>query len=186
MFEQTRWSIWSALNLAAAAAWISQASALGPVAGIPIWIVASVFLASGVSQLIWPGDTRITQTGALAGLVGVLVALPYALGVGVGSFVVLATSSLMAFWGAGRMAIQLEPHFEGVPVPVPNFQLAAKVAIDESILGFEQWSTASFPLDGTLERVIDEMDRTHWLFDREGFLEKPEGYHTLPPDLIDP
>ncbi len=186
MFEQPRWSKWSALNLAAGIVWISQATPLGLLAGIPIWIVASLFLASGISQLIWPGDRRITQTGALAGLLGVLIALPYAFGVGFGSFLILVGSSLTAAWGAGRMALQLEPHYEDVPVPEPTFQLAAKVAIDELILGFEQWGSTGFALDGTLERVIDEVDRIHSLFDREGFLEKPDGYHVMPPDLEDP
>ena len=185
MFEQPRWSKWSALNIAAGVVWISQATPLGLLAGIPLWIVASVFLASGVSQLIWPGDSRITQTGALAGLLGVFVALPYVFGIGFGSFLILAGSSLAASWGAGRMALQLEPHYEDVPVPEPTFQLAAKVALDELILGFEQWGAAGFALDGTLERVIDEMDRAHSLFDREGFLEKPDGYHVMPPDLVD-
>jgi len=186
LFEQPRWSKWSALNLAAGIVWISQATPLGLLAGIPIWIVASLFLASGISQLIWPGDRRITQTGALAGLLGVLIALPYAFGVGFGSFLILVGSSLTAAWGAGRMALQLEPHYEDVPVPEPTFQLAAKVAIDELILGFEQWGSTGFALDGTLERVIDEVDRIHSLFDREGFLEKPDGYHVMPPDLEDP
>ena len=186
MFEQPRWSKWSALNLVAGVVWLSQASSLGFLAGIPIWIVASAFLASGVSQLIWPGDTRITQTGALAGLLGVVVALPYVFAVGFGSLLVLIGSSLMASWGAGRMALQLEPHYEGVPVPLPTFQLAGKVAIDELILGFEQWGATGFALDGTLERVVDEMDRTHSIFEREGFLEKPDGYHATPPDLINP
>jgi hypothetical protein len=99
---------------------------------------------------------------------------------------ILLGSSLAAAWGAGRMALQLEPHYEGVPVPEPTFRLAGKVALDELILGFEQWGATGFPLDGTLERVIDEMERTHALFDREGFLEKPDGYHVMPPDLEDP
>ncbi len=186
MFEQPRWSKWSVLNLAAGAIWISQATPLGLLTAIPIWIVASAFMASGVSQLIWPGDTRITQTGALAGALGVLISLPYAFGLGLGSFLILLGSSLAAAWGAGRMALQLEPHYENVPVPEPTFQLAAKVAVDELILGFEQWGATGFPLDGTVERVVDEIDRTHSLFEREGFLEKPDGYHVMPPDLVDP
>lgn len=186
MFEPPRWSKWSVLNLAAGVIWITQATPLGLLAGIPIWILGSIFLASGVSQLIWPGDRRITQTAALAGGIGVFVALPYALGVGVGAFLMLAASSLAAAWGAGRMALQLESQCEDVPVPEPSFQLAAKVAVDELILGFEQWDSAGFSTDETLERVIDELDRTHAVFERAGFLEKPEAYHLMPPDLVDP
>jgi hypothetical protein len=84
------------------------------------------------------------------------------------------------------MALQLEPHCEGVPAPDPTIALAAKVAVDEAILGFEQWGAAGFALDGTLERVIDEIDQVHSLFEREGVLEKPDGYHVTPPDLTDP
>jgi dienelactone hydrolase len=186
LFEQPRWSKWSALNLVAGAIWISQATPLGLVAGIPVWLVASLFMASGVSQLLWPGDNRITQTGALAGALGLLVSLPYAFVIGFDSFLILAGSALAATWGAGRMALALEPHFEDVPVPEPTFQLAAKVAVDEMILGFEQWGSTGYALDGTLERVIDEIDRTHARFEREGFLEKPDGYHLTPPDLVDP
>ena len=186
MLDQPRWSKWSGLNLLAGLIWLSQANGLGLLAGIPLWVFGSAFLASGFSQLLWPGDNRITQTGALAGVLGVLVALPYLIGIGLGAFVLLAGSSLAAAWGAGRMAIQLEPHYEDVPVPEPSFQLAAKVAIDEAILGFEQFGSAGFPLDGTLERVVDEVDRAHVLFENEGFLEKPGGYHFTPPDLVDP
>jgi hypothetical protein len=186
LFEQHRWSKWAVLNLAAGIFWLSQASSLGLLAAIPIWIIGSLFTASGVSQLFWPGDNRITQTGALAGAVGALVAFPYAFVVGFLCFLGLIGSSLAAAWGAGRMALQLEPHYEDVPIPEPTFQLAAKVAVDELILGLEQWHSTGFALDGTLERVIDEIDRTHALFDREGFLEKPEGYHVTPPDLLDP
>jgi len=186
LFEQPRWSKWSALNLIAGIVWISQAAPLGLLTGLPLWILAALFLASGVSQLVWPGDRRITQTGALAGLIGVLVAFPYAIGVGVTGFLALSGSALLAMWGAGRMAVQLEPHHEGVPTPDPTILLAAKVAVDEMILGFEQWGPAGFALDGTIERVVDELDRTHSLFEQDGLLEKPDGYHVTPPDLTDP
>jgi hypothetical protein len=186
LFEQPRWSKWAGLNLVAGALWISEATPLGFLSGMPIWLVASVFIASGLSQLLWPGDTRATQTGALAGGVGVLLSIPYGLGLGFGSFLVLAGGALVAAWGAGRMAIQLEPHVDDVPMPEPSFALAAKVALDEMILGIEQAGSTGFALDGTLERVIDEIDRTHARFEREGLLEKPDGYHAMPPDLVDP
>lgn len=186
MLDQPRWSKWSLLNLLAGFLWLSQANGLGLLAGLPLWLFGSAFLASGFSQLLWPGDNRITQTGALAGILGVLVALPYGFGIGLGAFLLLAGSALAAAWGAGRMAFQLEPHYEDVPVPEPTLELAAKVALDEAILGFEQFASAGFPLDGTLERVIDEVDRIHGLFANAGLLEKPEAYHVMPPELTDP
>jgi len=186
LFEQPRWSKWSVLNLGAGVIWISQANQLGSIVGLPIWLVAALFFASGFAQLLWPGDTRATQTGALAGGVGLILSVPYGLGLGFGSFVALALGAAAAAWGAGRMAIQLEAHVDDVPMPHPTFQLAAKVALDEMILGFEQAGATGYALDGTLERVVDELERTHALFERSGFLEKPDAYHVMPPDLVDP
>lgn len=186
MFEQSRWSWWSGLSLVAGYVWISTASSLGLLLSIPPWVVGAAFLAAGVSQLVWPGDTRINQTAAIAGLAGLVLALPYGVGLGFGSFLLLATTALAAAWGAGRTAIQLEAHCEGVPVPEPTPALAMKVAVDEVILGFEQWGATGFRLDGTLERVIDELERLHERFERAGWLDKPEAYHERPPDLMDP
>lgn len=186
MFEQPRWSKWAVLSLVAGYVWISTATSLGLLASIPPWIVGAAFLAAGVSQLVWPGDNRINQTAAIAGIAGLALALPYGLGLGWGRFFLLAATALAAAWGAGRTAIQLEAHHEGVPVPAPTLGLAVKVALDEAILGFEQWGPAGFALDGTLERVIDEIDRTRALFEREGLLEEPEAYHVEPPVLTDP
>lgn len=186
MFEQPRWSKWAWLNLIAGYVWISTATSLGFLASIPPWIVGAAFLSAGVSQLVWPGDNRINQTASIAGLAGVLLSLPYGIGLGLVPFFLLAATALAAAWGAGRTAIQLETHHEGVPVPAPTPGLAVKVALDEAILGFEQWGPSGFALDGTLERVIDELDRLHARFEREGLLEKPEAYHAAPPELVDP
>lgn len=186
MYEQPRWSKWATLNVLAGVCWLSQTHSMGLVASIPIWVLGSGFLASGISQLVWPGDPRSIQTGALAGGLGALLSIPYVFAVGFGSALLMAVTALAAAWGAGRMALQLEPHCEGVPLPEPTPELAAKVALDEMVLGLEQWSTTGFALDGTLERVIDEIDRIHAIFAREGLLEKPEAYHVTPPDLVDP
>lgn len=186
MFEQPLFSKWSALGIAAGLIWMSAASGLGFLASLPVLVLGGLMLGSGVSQLLWPGDHRATQIGALAGVIGAVLALPYAFGVGLGSSLWLFAAALGSAWGAGRMALQLEPHFEGVPVPKVTGTLAAKVAIDEAILGFEQFSAAGFPLDGTVERVIGEVDAIHAQFSEQGLIEKPDAYHVSPPDLVDP
>ncbi|MAG31477.1 MAG: hypothetical protein CL908_11385 [Deltaproteobacteria bacterium] len=186
MHEQPRWSKWSLLGLLGGVVWISLATSHGGLVSIPLWVVGSALLASGFSQLVWPGDTRITQTGAIAGAIGAILALPYSFALGFGGFLLLSATALASAWGAARMAFQLEPRYEGVPAATPSLGLVAKVAVDELILGFEQWGAAGFSLDGTVERVIDEVDRTHALFATEGFLEKPAAYHLPPPDLVDP
>jgi len=186
LFAQPQWSGWAAPSLLAGIIWIATAAAVSVGASLPLWIVGAVLLASGVSQLFWPGDRRITQMGALAGLVGALLSLPYVFVLGLVDGLGLTVAALLGAWGSGRMALQLEPDHAGVPRPRPTVTLAAKVAVDEMILGFEQFQSTSLALDGTIERVIDEVDRTHDFFAREGFLEKPEAYHVSPPDLIDP
>ena len=52
MFEQPRWSKWSALNLIAGIVWISQAAPLGLLTGLPLWILAALFLASPAAGFI--------------------------------------------------------------------------------------------------------------------------------------
>jgi hypothetical protein len=85
------------------------------------------------------------------------------------------------------MAIHVEPFTEGVPEPEATLSVAAKVAGDELILGMEQvLGTTGFALDGTIDRVAAEVDGMHALFALQGFLEKADGYHVRPPDLVDP
>ena len=186
MLEQPLFSKWSAFGIVAGLIWLGTASGLGFLASLPALTLGSLMLGSGVSQLLWPGDQRATQIGALAGVVGAVLALPYALGVGLGSALVLLAAALGAAWGAGRMAIQLEPHYEAVPIPKVSGALPAKVAIDEAILGFEQFGPAGYPLDGTLERVVGEVDALHDQLSEQGLIEKPDAYHVAPPALTDP
>lgn len=190
MFEQRQWSRWAAASLVSGIVWITAATAIATKTSILLsilpWMIGAVMLASGVAQLLWPGDLRITQTGAFAGLVGAVVSLPYVFVLGLLGGLALTAASLLGGWGAGRIALQLERHYDGVPTPRPTVGLVAKVAVDEMILGFEQFQSTGFALDGTIERVIREMDRTQRFFAQEGFLEKPDTYHLTPPDLIDP
>jgi hypothetical protein len=116
----------------------------------------------------------------------VILSIPYAFALGVTPFVALLLTALAALWASGATAVQLEPHCEAVPLPELTPRLAAKVAIDELVLGFEQWHTAGFALDGMLERVIGEIEEADAPFEREGLLEKPDRYHPEPPALVDP
>jgi len=186
LFEQSRWTKWAWLELGAGFIWLSAASGLGIAAALPMWVVGGVFLSVGFSHLLWPGDLRVSKFSALTGLVGALLAIPYGLALGWIPFAALFAAALTAGWTAGRISIQLEPHIEGVPVPRPSLSLAAKVAVDDVILGFEHFQSSGFALDGTIERVVEEVREMHARFARDGLLEKPENYHVTPPDLLDP
>ncbi len=150
MFPQSRWPIWSAPTLVAGLFWISTAAEASLPLSLPLWIVGSALLASGGGQLFAPGDHRMTQIGALAGLLGALLSLPLALGVGLGNALLLLLTAGLGSWGAGRLALDVEKHVDGVPTPETSPSVVAKVAGDELILGFEQvLGTAGFALDGT-------------------------------------
>lgn len=187
MSVQPRFSPWAAPTLLAGLFWVATAAQLHPLASLLPWAVGAPLLASGVAQLVAPSERRMTEIGALAGLLGALLSIPYVFVVGPSATIGLFVASLAGTWGAGRVALQVEPKVEGVPTPRAGFSTAAKVSTDEAILGFEMITgSTAFPLDGTLPRVVDEIDRAHRLFEREGFLDKPETYHVPPPELVDP
>lgn len=186
MLEARRgWRV-SAIGIGAGAVWLGRLGAVGLVAGLPLALVGAVFLGAGVVWLLWPGDRRVTEVAALTGLVGAILSLPYAVVVGPGPALGLAVSALAAAWAAGCMALALEPVYAGVPVPRPSFKLAAKVALDDGILGFELANGTRFAIDGDVDRVVEELDQCRELFERQGFLEKPDTYHLAPPELRDP
>ncbi len=166
--------------------WLSAASGLGWLAALPVWTLGAAYLSMGFAHLFWPGDRRVGELGALAGFLGLVLSIPYGVAVGGLGLPLFFASALGAIWAAARMAIQLEPHFASVPTPRPGPRLITKVAIDELILGFEQFGSRGFALDGTIERVIEEVRETEALFARDGLLDKPEAYHEAPPELVDP
>jgi hypothetical protein len=186
MREQGRYSTWGLLTLVGGWIWLATGQSLGWIAWAPVGLVGGLCLSAGFGQLLWPGDRRMTQVGAAAGLLGMLLSVPYILVVGLGSAFTLFLGGLAAGFGSGRVAFDLELPFEGVPAPQRSASIVSKVALDEAILGFEQFQSSGFRLDGTIERVIAEVRETYGRFDRAGLLEKPENFHQIPPDLVDP
>jgi hypothetical protein len=186
LFEQSRWSKWAWLEIGAGFVWLSTISSFHWAVAMPVWVVGSTFLATGISHLLWPGDLRVSKFSALMGLVGSILAIPYGIALGATALGVLLVTSLAAAWAAGRMSLHLEAHVEGAPPPVPTLALSTKVAIDELVLGVEQFQTSGFTLDGTIERIVGELREAHARFHRDGLLDKPENYHRTPPVLVDP
>lgn len=186
MFEPRGGWFGSVIAIGAGGFWLAEATGLGLLAAWVPGAFGVVYLAVGVSYLLWPGDRRITEVGAFAGVVGALLALPLALGVGPIAGVLLAASALGAAWASGRTALLLEPHHAGVPAPRASTSLAAKVAVDDVILGLELVHGRGFGRAEDLERVIGELDACRALFAQKGILEKPETYHRPPPALREP
>ncbi len=185
MFEQHRWPRLAWTPIAAGGLWLWFAGQSGPAGYLLALPIGGLLLGAGVSHLMWPGDARIPQTSAVSGLLGVFLAPIAAFAFGLWAGLLLLMASGAAFVVSGQLSVQQEPHLPGVPKPIPSPVLAAKVAFDDLVLGFEQFAT-SIPMDGTVRRVQEEVTEARARFDAKGFLEKPERYHERPPALEDP
>lgn len=186
MVEPRRGWMGSAIGIGAAAVWLGQLEAAGLVAGVPLAMVGALFLAVGVAGLLRPGDRRVGEVAALLGLVGAVLSLPYAFALGPVAALFLAVSALAVAWVSGWTAVAFEPIYPDAPASRPSFELAAKVALDDAILGFELANGTRFAFDGDVDRVVEELEQCRELFERQGFLEKPDTYHVAPPELRDP
>lgn len=177
---------WSLIGIGAGVCWLTAARAAGPMSAAAVGAIGLVLGAGGVAQLLFPADRRTTELPAFFGLVGVVLALPFAFAVGFPAALMLGATALAASFAAGRRALALEAVCDGVPIPVASSALAAKVALDEALLGYELVNGGRFAADGDRERVVDELARCRRLFAERGFLERPETYHVAPPDLAAP
>lgn len=185
MYEQRRFPRLAWVAIGAGAFWIASTGA----AALP-WLiltlpVGGLLLASGIGVLLWPGDLRITQTMALAGLLASVLALPLAFAVGFLGAVGLAIAGVGSLVAAGASAIYQEPWLPGVPRPEPGLKLAARVAADEVVLGFEQFSVG-MPIGDDIQRVAREVDEARGLFRERGWLADPTRYHQRPDPLSSP
>lgn len=185
MSEQTRFS---------QAAWVPILSGLswlwiGPGHGIIFTGLTALpgflLLGSGFAQLLMPGDRRITHYTAFGGLLGVVIALAAIFAIGFWAGVWLMGLSAWSFTSAGAHALLADPPGDGVPAPIPAIRLSAETAADEAMLA----SVLPFlPVlrRGEVARINAEMSAARELFEEKGWLEKPEGYHSVPTPLDSP
>lgn len=182
---RNRWA-WSWVVVGAGLLWLLRAGSLDLPLAVPVTGVGAILLAAGVSLLLWPGDRRATEWAALLGLVGGIAALPVAVATLSLPGLALSASAFLAAWSAGRLALALEPPCPDVPAPEPSLALSAKVALDDFVLGYELAIRGRTAERDSIDRVVEEVDRCRALFEREGWLERPEAYHETPPPLLDP
>jgi hypothetical protein len=173
------------LPLVAGLFWLWNAPWHGLVGFLFSVIPGCMLLGSGVSMLLMPGDRRIAQFGALGGVLGVVFALPALFAVGFGSGLLLILVSVAAFAAAGAHSVRAEPPIEGVPEPQPSHALSLQVACDEALLA-TMTLTNPVPQAGDHARVEAELAAARELFEGRGWLEKPAGYHEMPPALENP
>ena len=185
MFDQPRFAREAWLPIAAGLLWLWCAESFGPVGFLFSLLPGCLLLASGVAALLWPGDIRIPQFGALGGLIGVPLALPAFVVAGPEVGAVLVLLSAASFLAAGAASVRQEPHVDDVPEPEPSLRLAAAVAVDEALLATIH-VTNPVPGPGARPRILREVMEARELFEQRGWLEKPERYHAAPPSLIGP
>ncbi len=171
--------------LVAGVLWLWSAADFGIVGFLFSIIPGCLLLASGFSTLLWPGDLRVPQFTSLGGALGCFFALPVFIVAGPGTALALIGLSAGSFWSAGVTSLRQELPTEAVPVPRLSASLAAKVALDDSLLA---WWSMRLPMarPQDQERIAVEVQSAIQLFAERGWLEKPESYHNAPPPLLDP
>jgi len=186
MFEQPRFARIAFVPIVAGLSWLWCASHEGLLVGFLFSsIPGCLLLASGVSTLLWPGDLRIAQFTALGGLLGIPLAVPAFLTVGAGTALLLVLLSAASFIAAGAISVRQEPHTEEVPAPRPTLRLDAEVAVDDALLATMGMSMPMLTTND-YRRLAEEVRAARDLFEARGWLEKPIGYHAMPPALESP
>lgn len=177
---------WSWIGVGAGLFWLARAAEAEIYVALPLVVVGAILLAAGTTGLLWPGDRRATEWSALVGILAGVVALLAAAVLRSLSSLALSATAFAAAVAAGRSALALEPVHDGVPAPKPSLALAAKVAVDDLILGLELASGMRGAMRAEHARVVDEVERCRTFFDRRGLLARPLDYHVVPPALERP
>ena len=178
-------SNWLALiPLLAGILWLMQAAGLGLLGFLLLLPIGGGLLACGIAQLLWAGDLRINQTLALCGSLGIVLSLPLIIWLGLWSALGLTVAAATSLLCAGASAVAQEPEYARVPQPRLNPRVAGLVAMDEVILGFEQFSIR-VPGGKKAEELVGEvLDGLHLMAER-GWLDNPADYHRAPPPLTE-
>jgi len=167
------------------AVWLSFAGDGGAVRALFAGTVGAVLGGMGVASLLIPGDRRIPAHAAFAAVVGALIAILGVFSFGLSAALGLVAASLIAAVAAGRFALAAAPSTPGVPVAEDSLALAAKVALDEAVLGSFHLRL-SFPVGRELERVVAESHELLEHHAERGYLDKPIAYHRDPLPLETP
>jgi len=147
--------------------------------------VGAVGGAMGIAALLLAGDRRIPAYAALAFALGTVLGVLAIIPLGFGSGLLLTGSALVGFTCAGRLSLAWEPAVDGIPEAQESVGLAAKVGLDEMLLGTFHLRT-SLPAGDGLERVVAETLDLRARHEAHGFLENPLAYHRSPLPLDAP
>ena len=169
--------------IAAGLAWISAGE--GVFGFLFAMIPGALLVAGGTSSLLLPGDVRTPQLIALGSTCALVAALPMIFAVGLFETLGLVALAVASFIACGWTAQRREPPVERVPEPALDLELAIKVAFDQLALA-SMVATRPGIFTRDIPRRALEVREAHALFERSGWLEKPESYHREPPALTTP
>ncbi len=148
-------------------------------------VPGALMVAGGTASLLLPGDVRTPQLIALGSFCALVVALPMVFAVGFFETIGLLALAVASFIACGWTAQRREPPIERVPEPTLDLELAIKVGFDQLALA-SMIATRPGTFVRDVPRLTLEAREAHALFERSGWLEKPESYHQVPPPLETP
>lgn len=135
-FELPKPQQWNALAILPGLAgifWLTAATGNWLVWGLAPGVI---LLASGFSQLMWPGDARITQFISAGGFLGVVLSVPAMIFNDPGAGFLAGILSLIAYLVGGRISLASAPRSAGVPDIELTPKLCAKAATDEALMAY--------------------------------------------------
>lgn len=163
------WLVWGA-----GAGWVAFAMAAAP---------GLLLTASGVSNLLWPGDPRQRHFGALGAVAGLALGVPSMLWAGLGGGLALLALSFASLWAVGRLGLRLQEPWEDVPPPAHTLRAALEVAVDSAVLSQMAITAPARALRGNSARVAGEVHEALAQYGERGWVADPASYHVAPPPL---
>ena len=183
MSSAPRYRDWlSLLPITAGLFWLLAADGKG-------WLLCALLpgillIASGAASLLWPGEGKITQYMALAGVLGLILSLPAIFAASFVTALGAATLSIASFLVAGRFALLGAPVAGGAPEPPMDLKTYAKAALDEALLGYFV-TVAKLPHGAVAERMCAEALKLEAALAESGCYENVADFHRTPPPPTD-
>lgn len=181
-----RWILPALLPVLAGVAWMWFATHAGPFGMLLEALPGMLLLATGLSNLLWAGDSRLFHFMALGSLAGILLSLPSIAFFGWAAALLLLVLSAACFWVTGYLSIREEPLPPGVPAPEAGAGLSLRAAGDETSMAGIVLTTWPHSVGARARRISGELERAEDLLEGRGWLEHPRRYHAPPPPLRDP
>jgi hypothetical protein len=138
-----------------------------------------LLLASGVSLLLWPGESKVTQYMALGGVLGVLLGIPGLFAIGTVPALVCIALSVATFLVAGKASLRAAPLPLTVPAPPDTVAVWAKAALDEALIAYFV-AVATIPEGQPAARMCDDAAKLDAILKARGWHDDPAAFHRTP------